>query len=382
MPWYPRVRAAVAAAVPALLPTQAANLALLVSAILAKRTLCLTELARAYPTPAVRRVPAPKHDLLHRLKRLWRFLGNARVDPLAVQVAAIPHAVARLGQGSRLGLAIDWTMFDAKLPSGRVIRYQVLRIAVPCRGRAVPLLQLAYDRDRLPADRSQNQLEEEALWAVVAALPPGTRPVVLADRGFARAPFLAALQQRGLDFAVRVDKGTCLTEADGRRWKLGEEGLVRGQVRWAPGVRYGLYHGRPRELTLNVALCWRVAKCRTSKKAPKEPWYLATSLGTVGRAVAWYWRRGWIEQSFKDAKSRFRLKHVQVGCPKRLGRLLAALTLALAWLTLAALPAVGALPPGWQAHVAARGRASLVSLALALLDERRDLPAACLPGTP
>jgi hypothetical protein len=382
MPWYPRVRAAVAAAVPALLPTQAANLALLVSAILAKRTLCLTELARAYPTPAVRRVPAPKHDLLHRLKRLWRFLGNARVDPLAVQVAAIPHAVARLGQGSRLGLAIDWTMFDAKLPSGRVIRYQVLRIAVPCRGRAVPLLQLAYDRDRLPADRSQNQLEEEALWAVVAALPPGTRPVVLADRGFARAPFLAALQQRGLDFAVRVDEGTCLTEADGRRWKLGEEGLVRGQVRWAPGVRYGLYHGRPRELTLNVALCWRVAKCRTSKKAPKEPWYLATSPGTVGRAVAWYWRRGWIEQSFKDAKSRFRLKHVQVGCPKRLGRLLAALTLALAWLTLAALPAVGALPPGWQAHVAARGRASLVSLALALLDERRDLPAACLPGTP
>jgi Transposase DDE domain len=271
-------------------------------------------------------------------------------------------------------------MFDAKLPSGRVIRYQVLRVAVPCRGRAVPLLQLAYDRDRLPADRSQNQLEEEALWAVVAALPPGTRPVVLADRGFARATFLAALQQRGLDYVVRVDKGTCLTEADGRRWKLGEEGLARGQVRWAPGVRYGLYHGRPRDLRLNVALCWRMAKCHARPEPPDEPWYLATSLGKAARAVAWYWRRGWIEQSFKDAKSRFRLKHVQVGCPKRLGRLLLALTLALAWLTLAALPAVGALPPGWQAHVAARGRASLVSLALAWLDERGDLPLACLPA--
>ncbi len=380
MPWYPRVAAAVTAAVPSLRPTQAANLALLVSALLAKRTLCLSELARAYPTPAVRRLAAPKHDLLHRLKRLWRFLGNERVDPLALQCAAIPHAVARQGCGGRRGLAIDWTMFDTTLPSGRPMRYQVLRIAVPCRGRAVPLLQLAYDRDRLPADRSQNQLEEDALWAAVAALPPGVRPVVLADRGFARATFLAELKRRRLDFVVRIDKGTRLTEPDGRGWKLGEEGLARGQVRWCPSVRYGLHHGRPRDLPLNVALCWRVAKCRTSKEPPKEPWYLATSLGTAARAVAWYWRRGWIEQSFKDAKSRFGLARVRVGCPERLTRLLAALTLALAWLTLAALPA--ALPPGWHAHVAQRGRASLVSLALAFLDEHRDLPAASLPATP
>jgi DDE family transposase len=380
MAWYPRVARAVTAALPFLLPTQAANLALLVSALLARRTLRLSDLARAYPTPPVRRVPAPKHDLLHRLKRLWRFLDNERVDPLAVQCAAVPHAVARLRCGGRLGLAVDWTMFDATLPSGGVARYQVLRVAVPCRGRAVPLLQLASDRDRLPAAGGRNRLEEEALWAVVAALPPGVRPVVLADRGFARAPFLAALKRRGLDFVVRIDKGTWLTEPGGRRWKLGEEGPARGQVRWAPNVRSALPRGGRRGPRLNVALCWRVAKCRASKKPPEEPWYLATSLGSAPRAIAWYWRRGWIEQSFKDSKSRFGLARVQVGCPRRLTRLLAALTLALAWLTLAALPA--ALPAGWHAHVAQRGRASLVSLALALLDERGALPAACLPGTP
>jgi transposase InsO family protein len=43
MPWYGRIHAAV----PALARTQAANLALLTSAIIAKRTLCLSELARA-----------------------------------------------------------------------------------------------------------------------------------------------------------------------------------------------------------------------------------------------------------------------------------------------------------------------------------------------
>ena len=70
MPWYYRVRNAINAAAPFLVPTQKTNLALLVSAILKTRTLCLSELARAYPTPKERRVAAPKHCLLHQLKRL------------------------------------------------------------------------------------------------------------------------------------------------------------------------------------------------------------------------------------------------------------------------------------------------------------------------
>ncbi len=354
------------------------------SAILAKRSLCLSELARAYPSPAERRVARPKHDLLHRLKRLWRFVDNARVHPIAVQAALVPEVVVRLGYPKRLGLAIDWTMFDVTLPGGRRIRYQVLRIAIPRRGRALPLLQVAYDRDRLPPDRSQNQLEEAALDAVLRALPAGVRAVVLADRGFARATFLEWLQQHPARpaFVVRVDRGTCLTEPDGRRWKLGEEGLGLGQLRWAPGVRYTLYHGRPRDLVVNVVLCWRVSARRAGRRphrVPAEPWYLATSLGRAEQAVAWYWQRGWIEQSFKDSKSRFGLKHVQVGCPARLSRLLTALTFALAWLTLAALPELKALPHTWGPRVAQWGRASLITLALELLDHLGDLPPACLP---
>lgn len=383
MPWYTRVHAAIKAALPALRATQATNLALLVSAILARRTLCLSALARAYPAPARRRVARPKHDLLHRVKRLWRFLENGRVDPLAVQVALIPHTVASLGAPRRLGLSIDWTLFDTVLPTGERVRYQVLRVAVPRRGRALPLVQLAYHRDALPAGASQNQLEEAALLAVLRALPPGVRAVVLADRGFDRADFLAWLQRQGVDYVIRVSKGTCLTAADGRRWKLGEDDLVRpGQLRWRPHLRYTLYHGRPRDLWTNVALCWRQPRYQARQPRhtpPKEPWYLATSLRAANQAAAWYRQRGWIEQSFKDTKSRFGLARVQVRRAARLNRLLMALTIALAWLTLAALPELGALPPGWPAAVAQRGRASLISLALELLDRRRDLPPACLP---
>jgi hypothetical protein len=82
----------------------------------------------------------------------------------------------------------------------------------------------------------------------------------------------------------------------------------------------------------------------------------------------------------KDAKSRFGLARVQeVGCPERLSRLLMGLTIALAWLTLAALPEIGALPRRWHSAVAQRGRASVISLALALLDHLGNLPLACLP---
>jgi Transposase DDE domain len=382
LPWYYRVRDAINAAAPFLVPTQTTNLALLVSAILKTRTLCLSELARAYPTPEERRVAAPKHCLLHRLKRLWRFTDNGRVDALAVQLAFVPHLVARLGYPRLVGLAIDWTMFDTTLPSGRKMRYQVLRVAVPRKGRALPLLQLAYDRDNLSPDKSQNQLEQDALLAVVEALPIGVRPVVLADRGFHRASFLAWLKRNRLDYVVRLKKGTCVTEASGHRWKLGEEGLKLGELRFVAGVRCGLYHDRPRELSINVALCWRIPKSRAKnlrRERLEEPWYLATSLKNAKSAASWYWQRGWIEQSFKDAKSRFGLARVRVGCPERLSRLLIALSIALSWLTLMGLPEGGVVPEGFRSSVVAWGRASVISTALTLLEELGNLPLRCLP---
>jgi len=211
------------------------------------------------PPPDKRRVACPKHDLLHRLKRLSRFLGNPRVDALAVQVDLIPTTITALRRPRLLGFAIDWTYFDTTAPTGVHIRYQVLRIAIPRRGRALPLVQLAYDRDDLPAGQSQNQLEETALLAFVRALPLGVHPVILADRGFACATFLEWLQAQHLDYVVRIDKGTCITQPDGRRWKLGEEAMRLGELRFHPLVRYGLYHDRPRDLWTHLTLTWRVS---------------------------------------------------------------------------------------------------------------------------
>ena len=173
-----------------------------------------------------------------------------------------------------------------------------------------------------------------------------------------------------------------MTEPDGRRWTLGQQGLQLGHRRWAPDVRSTLYHGRPRELVVTVARGWRASTGRARRRpqrVPTEPGSLATSLDRAEQAVAWSWQRGWIEPAFNDSPSRFGLTPVQVGGPARLSRLLAALTLARAWRTLAARPELGPLPPDGAARVAPWGRLSLIRLARDLRDRRRDLPLAGFP---
>ena len=199
---YARLLPLVKSVCPFLRSTQAVNFTWLVVALLTQRTLCLTTLAKVFPRPATRRTAQPKHELLHRLKRLSRFLSNEQVDPIALQVAFLPTVLARLGSPRQLGLVLDWTSFDTKLlglTGGGRRPYQVLTIAIPRRGRALPVLSVAYERDKLPAKGSQNKWEEEALAHVLRALPPGVRPVVLGDRGFVRAEFLAFLQKREVD---------------------------------------------------------------------------------------------------------------------------------------------------------------------------------------
>jgi hypothetical protein len=100
MPWYYRVKAAINAAMPFLAPTQEANLALLVSAILKKANPPPLGTGSAYPTPAEkRRVPAPKHELLHRIKRPWRFTDTTSGWMLSggAEMALVPYTIARPG---------------------------------------------------------------------------------------------------------------------------------------------------------------------------------------------------------------------------------------------------------------------------------------------
>jgi hypothetical protein len=383
MPYYERIHSIVKTYATSLCPTQVANLALLVSAILTARTLSLSALARSYPWPSQRRVPEPKHHFFYPLKRLWRFLNNPRVDPLRVQTTLVPYVVSKLGKPRWLALALDWTMFQA--PGGN---YQVLGIAIARRGRGIPLVHLAYERRHLP--KSQNHLEEQALWAVIAALPSGVRPLVLADRGFGRAEFFANLQQRGVAYVIRVGRGVVLTLALGQRLKLGPALVRPGRQKLLAGVHYGLWHGRLRDLKVHLVLSWQkpIGPRRNAGRSrlTREPWFLVSSVADIGWAVKWYKQRFWIEHTFKQSKGGyngmvgFGLHQVEVQQGERLGRLVLGLSPALLWLCLLALPQVRALPKGFARRVIARGELSLFSLGLAYLDRFRTIPDQLLPS--
>jgi hypothetical protein len=193
-----------------------------------------------------------------------------------------------------------------------------------------------------------------------------------------RAAFLAWLLEQRIDSVVHITTGTGLVTIDGCRWRLGTEGLWVSEIPWAPQVGYGQrHHCRSRNPWINVALCWRLprhAQRPHPSQQAEEPWYLATSQSTAQWAVAWYRRRCWIGVSCKDSKSRFQLKHVRIGAPKRLTRLLLALTIAQCWLALTSLPEGSALPPRWHASAVQWGRASFLNLGLALLDALQDRP--------
>jgi hypothetical protein len=376
---YARLRPLIKTLCPFLRATQAANLTWLVVALLTKRRLCLTTLAKAFPRPPTRRGAAPKHELLHRLKRLSRFLGNEQVDPVALQLAWVPGVLARRGHPRVIGLVMDWTAWDAQLlglVGGGTRPYQVLTIGVPRRGRVLPLLSVVYERDQLPARGSQNRWEEEALAQVLRALPLTVHPFVIGDRGFGRAEFIAFCQKWGVGYVLRVRRKAQITPATGPAWKLGTEGLRPGERRWVPAVRYGTFNNRPRELWINLACTWCPPPGRRAKRGKEyqEPWYLATSLRSLREAVAWYRQRMWLEETFKDFHSGFGLDATRISTARRLGRLLAALTLAVAWLYLLDLPEGGALPRSWTRSVVTYGRASLLALALAWLDEHAEWP--------
>ncbi len=135
---------------------------------------------------------------------------------------------------------------------------------------------MVYERDKLPTNSSQNRLEEQALAHVLDALPAEVRPVVLADRGFGRIALVQWLQQRGVDYVLRIKRRVKVTRADGTSWLVGQEGLKRGQVRWCPAVRLGTYHDRPRDLLVNVACAWRTGalprgRGRAARRAVAAP---------------------------------------------------------------------------------------------------------------
>lgn len=162
---------------PRLRSTRRVNLCLLTYSILCRRSLCLSELARAMPLPIAH---------LYRVKRLWRFLSKQGVSSLSF-VPLLLHRLPSSPGKSRLRI-LDYTALGP---------FQVLLAAIGYRGRAFPLAFIPIAWEKL--EGSLNQLEEEMLLQIGSP-----ELVVIADRGFGQASLFRLLLGRGWPFVIRI----------------------------------------------------------------------------------------------------------------------------------------------------------------------------------
>ena len=138
---YAEIRSYVQHLAPTWRATQHESFARLIGAVFERPTLCVSELARAWPTPS-----QPLHG---RLKRLLRFLANPRLDELALSSRWLKLSY-RFGEGvpdddprhPLLPILLDPTSFE---PLAALIA------AVPCGGRALPIALTTYHRTTLEA---------------------------------------------------------------------------------------------------------------------------------------------------------------------------------------------------------------------------------------
>jgi hypothetical protein len=305
----------------------------LVYGILQSQSGSLSAIVRYWPFGARRHT--------HRLKRLHRFLKNpeVQVERCFQMLAAViwPYRPGG-GRTSLYPVILDWT---------KVHDFHVLYAAVPRQKRALPLAYGVYHPQRLR--KSQNQLERGMLTLVASLLPQSARLVVLADAGFGQTELIRWLQERDIAYVIRLRAET-LIRYRGKTMPLGSLDTVEG----APILLSRVDYRDQNPVRLNLVI---------SRKGGKI-WYLGTSFSDAEQAVAWYKKRFWIEEMFRDLKSRLGLNQVRLKDEERLARLLLGFQIAYLILALIGLH----LPERWQAYLASRDRLSFIQLSLWALE--------------
>jgi hypothetical protein len=307
MQLYPRLFSFCKQIAPTWRKTQVVNLALLGQAIHRRRSLVLTDLARAYPIPTQRKVPRPKNGLLHRLKRIWRFLANPRLDPsaLMLRLTRLSYSVCRT-PGLLLPVLVDLTYFEP---------FAVLSANIPRGGRALPVAWRTFRRDlRGEPELSQNHIIEGMLAQMLGRITPTIQTAIVADREFAAARFFRFLKAQGASFAIRVDAETWVLHP-AFTGPLGGLGLLPGGPRvWLAGALYAKEEQEP----VNLLAVWAPGQ--------REPWFIASDLADPRLVERLYRKRMKIEHGYRDWKHHLRLKGtLKVKSAAHLSGLLAAI---------------------------------------------------------
>lgn len=258
----------------------------IVDALLTCSRLSLTSLGRSLASDA-----APKH----RIKRVDRFLGNPHVwnERLHYYNAL---AGRLLGRSRRPVVLLDWTQL--------VGPYWALTAAIASVGRGVPIYNEVHPKARV----GNREVQRAFLATLARILPPGSKPVIVADAGF-KTPFFRIVDGMGWDFVIRL-RGRCSLKRDRPRQFLpfkrafamaSDEARSLGD--WIP---YAGQYWWPYRIILGPRpTARRRREPSYYQRRAIEPWLLATTIQSELPKVIvdLYAKRMQIEETFRDTKN-------------------------------------------------------------------------------
>ena len=256
------------------------NFCFVLIAISVAKTFRINEIASRLPIVVAREKS--------RQKRFLRFLET----PLPVDALKKAYFVSVVSwffkeANDHLYLLVD----ETKLIAG----WQALVVAIAFRHRAIPVFFFIYSDEQIRAGiyKSHNEIIQYfCAYVYQAALGAVSkqhqRPVLVFDRGFARAQYVIKfLKVRDIPFVMRVPRHVGIT-LDGSVKKLDDL-----EARWYPHILYQTHQQIPLQLYI------------IRDEAFKDPMYLISNRLRGHQIHHCYKRRMQIEHGFRDIKSCF-----------------------------------------------------------------------------
>lgn len=279
---------------PTLRKTQKVNLSLGIFGLAHGQSGLMSKIAREFTGERIYK---------HQLKRFFRFLSNPRVKPERLMEFWVRFCIPKFSCQKQVIVAMDWTTLPGNI--------QCLMLAIPCKGRAIPLLWQILPYSEIKD--SQNRIEERLVAKLINLFPSDKQLILVADRGFGRASFIQFLLRKQVLFVVRVKSDVKVTPRRGSRTLLRVLGevLKPGVPIWLPKISY-----RDDCAVSGVNLACVVAK------ESDDPWFLVTNLKSCSSAVKTYQQRFDIEEWFKDLKHQLGIADLQTKSLMRVRRIL------------------------------------------------------------
>lgn len=252
----------------------------------------------------------------HAVKQVDRLLSNQGIVVEDLFPTWVAHV---LGERAEVFANMDWTDFDKDRQSMLVISMQTDK------GRSTPLVWKTVEKAEIKGRR--NDIEDELLTTLRAALPAGVAMTIVADRGFGDHKLYRFLEELGFGYLIRFRGSIMVTSSSGETRRADEWMGSGGRAKLLRDATV-----TKERYPVPTVLC-------AKDKGMKDPWCLVSSdaKATTAELKRRYGRRFSIEEMFRDVKDwRFGMgmSWHRVGRPDRRDRVFLIAALAQGLLTL------------------------------------------------